>query len=233
MGAAASRSTVRIDTGVAIYLACAVIFLAALTPALLAARTRLGFPAVSVVSGIPVAWYGIYFYTALAAVVAGGAAYARGAGLGPSTVLAVAGVGGYEFLYGTAYAITTARPGLLVPREGLPTSGWDGFGTWIVVEFLVASFGLICWDRFSVDRWVVASGVAFLLGLGAWAVALGWRYPPYDNSALVFLVNTFAEVSGALLVPVAFTSRGRPSVGFVPRVWRRIFRRGESARTAA
>ena len=73
MGATASRPTARTDTGVAIYLACALTFLAALTPALLGARARLGFPGVSLVSGIPVAWYGIYFYTALAALVAGGA----------------------------------------------------------------------------------------------------------------------------------------------------------------
>jgi hypothetical protein len=191
----------------------------------------LGFPAVSLVSGIPVAWRGIYFFTAVALLIGGLVAYLRSANPVQSILLAVAGLAGFECLYGVAYATSTRQFGLLGPRAGLPATGWAGFGTWLVVELLVASVALLYWDRAAVDRWVLSVGVLFVLGLAAWGVGLGWRYPPYDNSAAVFLVNTFTEVTGTLLIPLVFTSRTDPTSDLIHRVWHRTFgpRRSASA----
>ena len=91
--------------------------LAVLAPALLAARLQLGFPTVSSVSGIPVAFHGFYFFTGVAVGAGGFAAFRRGETVAASATLAVAGLGGFEFLYGVAYATSTSQASLLVPRS--------------------------------------------------------------------------------------------------------------------
>ena len=227
------RAPTRRDAGVALYLACAVVTLAVLAPALLAARLQLGFPTVSSVSGIPVAFHGFYFFTGVAVGAGGFAAFRRGETVAASAALAVAGLGGFEFLYGVAYATSTSQASLLVPRWGFPASGWAGFGTWLVVEFLVASLGLICWDRFGFDRTVFAAGLVFAVGLGVWGLLLGWSYPPYDNSPLVYLVNTVTEVAGTLLIPLICTSGSKREEDFVQRFWRRVIRPPIDATTSA
>jgi len=215
----------RFDRWILVYLGCAVLVLAYLSPSLIAARLQLGFPSVSTVSGFPVAWRGIYFFSLLSVALAYLVAHFRKAGVVQSTLLAVAGLGAFEFLYGVAYATSTRRFGLLLPQWGLPATGWAGFGTWLLVEFLVASFALLGWDRAGVDRTVQGVGVLFFLGLVLWGVGLGWSYPPFDNSPAVFFVNTLTEVSGTLLVPLGFTSRPRPDADLVHRAWHRTLGR--------
>jgi hypothetical protein len=208
----------RADMLTAAYLAVAAGALVLLSPALLNARTQLGFPTISYVTGLPVAVHGFYFFTFLALGISGVAAHSRGARPASAAILAVAGLGGFEALYAVTYSVSTSQGSLLIPRWGLPTEGWMGFGTWLVVELVVASFGLVSWDRSGVDKELITAGTIFLLGLVIWDVSLGWNYPPYDNSLAVFLVNTVTEVFGSLLVPLAFTSRSDDGLEFLERI---------------
>jgi hypothetical protein len=212
-----------------LYLAGSLALLIYLAPALLAARSELGFPAVSHVAGVPVAWHGIYFFTGLALALGVLVAFLRGAGGFRSLLLAGAGLAAFEFLYGVVFASSTGRWELFLPRAGLPATGWAGFATWLLVEFLVASFALVGWERAGVDRSVLLVGLVFALGLLAWGLGLGWRYPPYDNAPVVFLVNSLTEVSGSLLLPLMFTTRSLGGAEFAHRIWRGTFGRARPA----
>jgi hypothetical protein len=214
-----------VDVFVAVLLGLTFSVLVYLTPALVAARGQPGVDTSPVVSGVLVAWHGIYFFTVLALALAFLAALRRGAAAIESVILAVAGLGFFEFVYGLTYAVTTSQTRLLLPSSGLPATGWAGFGTWVLAELLVASFVLIGWDRGALDRFGAVAGGLFIFGLTLWDVALGWRYPPYDNSGAVYLVNTLTEVAGTLLLPLVFSTRSRAGPDFLHRMFRRTFGR--------
>jgi hypothetical protein len=214
-----------VDRVVAVYLAGAAGAVLIVVPALLNARSELGFPVVSYASGVPVAWHGIYFFTVLALGISSSAAYLRGARVAVAAVLGVAGLGGFEALYAVAFAVSTSQTNLLLPHGGLPAAGWMGFGTWLLIEILVASFVLVGWDRLGVDSACIGIGIVFLAGLLCWDLLLGWNYPPFDNSLSAYLVNTITEVSGCLVLPLAFTSRANERPDFLHRVGKEIFGR--------
>jgi hypothetical protein len=205
-------------------LAVAVVFLVCLGPYLLTARAQPGVDTFPVVSGIPVGWHGIYFFTVIAVALAFLAALGRGAHAVDSGILAVAGLGFFELVYGVAFASTTGRAALLIPSPGLPTTGWAGLGTWVLAELAVATFALVSADRLGIDRPLVLAGAAFLGGLVLWDLGLGWAYPPYDNSLEVYLVNTWTEVWGTVLLPIAFTADARGSAGYLDRIAARASR---------
>jgi hypothetical protein len=188
-----------------------------LSPGLLAARSLPGVDTTPMVSGIPVGWHGLYFFTILALSIAIVAARLRAAGALGSVILAVAGLGFFEFIYGVAFAATTGRTGLLLLSPGLPATGWAGLGTWVLVELLFASFALVSWDRAGADRLVAVTAALFILGLAIWDLLLDWNYPPFDNSPAVYLVNTLTEVSGTSLLPLIFTARPVKTPDFVHR----------------
>ena len=194
--------------GITVYLAAALVFLTLLAPTLLGARESVA-PGITWVSGFPVAWDGLYFFTGLAVAVTIVSTLRRGAGHLVSPILAVAGMGAYEASYAFAFALTTGDLGRLVPSAGLPGTGWAGFGTWFLAELVVAGLVLVNWEGRGLDRTTVAVGLSFVLLLATWDLLLGWGFPPYQSSVPVLLVNTAAEVTGALWLPLAFTSRRR------------------------
>jgi hypothetical protein len=182
--------------------------LALVAPRLVASREGIP-PGITWVSGFPIAWDGLYFFTGVALAVGFLSALRRGAGWVGSPILALAGLGAYEASYAFAFALTTGGLGRLVPAPGFPATGWAGFGTWFLVELLVASLVVVNWEGRGLDRITVAVALSFVLLLAIWDLVLGWGFPPYQNSAPVLLVNSAAEVTGALWLPLAFTAGAR------------------------
>jgi hypothetical protein len=222
--ARSTRAVSFTDLGIGVFLVGGAAVVVSLIPRLIAARMASGFPPTSAVAGIPVAWHGIFFFTILALGLTFALTLWRGASLPEAAILAIAGLGAFELLYGVAYATTTSHTELLALSPGLPVTGWAGFGTWLLVEFLVGSFALIGWDRAGVDRFVVAAGLLFLVGMTLWDLWLDWWYPPYQNTLGVFLVITLAEVSGSLFSPLIVTARPKQGRGLLGRVWGRVAR---------
>ncbi len=136
--------------------------------------------------------------------------FRRGAGYVGSAVLALAGLGAYEACYAFAFALTSGGLGRLVPSAGLPTSGWPGYGTRFLVELVVAGLAVASWEGRGLDSLTLSVALAFVLLLAVWYLGLGWGYPPFQRSLSVLLVNTGAEVTGVLWLPLAFTGRATP-----------------------
>lgn len=160
--------------------------------------------------GLPLAWDGYYFFTGVALVVTLLLVFRRGAGYVGSAVLALAGLGAYEACYAFAFALTSGGLGRLVPSAGLPTSGWPGYGTRFLVELVVAGLAVASWEGRGLDSLTLSVALAFVLLLAVWYLGLGWGYPPFQRSLSVLLVNTGAEVTGVLWLPLAFTGRVAP-----------------------
>ncbi len=211
----------RVGIGIVVYLGLVLALLALMAPGLLAAREGIP-PGITWVSGFPIAWDGLYFFTGVALAVGFLSTLRRGAGWVGSPILALAGLGAYEASYAFAFALTTGGLGRLVPAPGFSATGWAGFGTWFLVELLIASLVVVNWEGRGLDRITVAVALSFVLLLAIWDLVLGWGFPPYQNSAPVLLVNSAAEVTGALWLPLAFTAgprNGRLPSGSAP--WRR------------
>ena len=183
--------------------------LAILAPELI--RERLGAnPPVAVwVHGVPVGFAGIYFFTVLGVFLTIAASRRRGAPLGTAIALSVLGLAAYEAIYALAFAVASGEPALLIPEPTLPAAGWPAYGTWFLFESVMASLGLVGWKGLGWDRWVGYALVSFLAGLLVWKFALDFQFPPFDDSVAVFLVNTWTEVSGILLWPLALTAHLR------------------------
>lgn len=191
------------------YLAVAGGFLALMAPGLLQARENVP-SGVTWGYGLPLAWDGYYFFTGVALVVTLLLTFRRGAGYVGSAVLALAGLGAYEACYAFAFALTSGGLGRLVPSAGLPTSGWPGYGTRFLVELVVAGLAVASWEGRGLDSLTLSVALAFVLLLAVWYLGLGWGYPPFQRSLSVLLVNTGAEVTGVLWLPLAFTGRVAP-----------------------
>ncbi len=201
--------------GLAALLYCAAVlgFLAIESPRLWAARLALGFPPVSYFAGVPVAVYGIYFYTAASAGAGLVVARLRKAPWRDAIFLAALGVAGYEAVYGVAYAVLQGSPDLLLPALGLPLAGWPGLASWGLVEGLVASLAVYRWRWWGLDRWVVLAVAGFAASMIAWKVLLGLEFPPYATDGLVYPINTAAELSGSIWLPLIATVRRPGTTG--------------------
>jgi hypothetical protein len=195
------------DRAILVYALAVLVTLGLLSPRLLAAREGLGFPLVSTFEGVPVAVEGIYFFTALSFLAGVAVLRYRGTRWPASIALAILGVAAYEALYGVGYALLEGRPSLLVPSPGFPLSGWPGLATWVGLEALVASLAVVAWRRAGIDRALVLDAAVFVGALLLWKLAYGLAFPPGADSLGIFTVNTLAEVSGSLLLPLLFSAR--------------------------
>lgn len=199
-----------------LYVVAVVGFLAALFPSLLHAREGLSFQTITRVSSVPVAFFGVYFFTFMSFTAAMIVAYKRHSGLFAATMLAVSGVAFYEAIYGVSNAIYLGRIALLYPLPGLPATGWSGFGTWLMVEALVASLGVAWYPHFRLGAPAVFALASFLSLLCLWALLFQFEYPPFHNGIGIFVVNSLCEVAGSVFIPLLFyRSLDRPIV--IPR----------------
>jgi hypothetical protein len=189
------------------YCTTVVVLLLLESPRLLAARQAVPFPPVSFVHAVPVAIYGIYFYTGASVAVGLFAARFRAAGWADAGVLSLLGVAGYEAVYGTTYALLQGSPGLLLPAPGLPLSGWAGLASWGLFEGLVASLAIYRWRWWGLDRSVGLAVAGFLVAMIVWKVTLDLSFPPYETNGLVYPINTAAEIAGSLWIPLIATAR--------------------------
>ena len=193
-----------------VYCGAVLVFLAVESPRLWAARLAVGFPPVTYFDGIPVAVHGIYFFTAASAAAGLAVARLRRAPWRDAVLLAGLGVAGYEAVYGLGYALLQGAPGLLVPAAGLPLTGWSGLASWGLVEGLVASLAVYRWRWWGLDRWVALAVAGFVISMVVWKVLLDLEFPPYATNGLVYPINTAAELSGSLWLPLIATVR-RPA----------------------
>lgn len=226
--------------GRAVTLYCVVVvgIIAAEAPRLLAARAGLGFPTVEYYGRWPVAVLGIYFFTALS--LAGGlvVSRSRGAGWVDAVILGVLGVAGFEALYGIGYALLQGDPEHLLLQLGLPVTGWAGMASWVLLEALVASLAIYRWRWGGVDRWVLVALAGFAGSMVVWKLLLDLAFPPFETNAIVYPINTAAELLGSLILPLVFTARGESAEVRRSRrvpLWRPFGRsdRGSGSREAA
>jgi hypothetical protein len=202
--------------GARIYCVGVLVALAAGAPWLIAARSGVPFPRIIWDDGLPEAVLGIYFFTAIALIAGFLAARLRHRSLLGSLLLALIGLAGFETIYGIGYALLQGDPGLLLPRAGLPLSGWPGYATWVVVEAFAASLAIGWWPSIRFDRWVGLATLGFLGGMIAWDVVFALGFPPHANSSGVLFVNTFTEVSGSLILPLACSGRSPAALPVAP-----------------
>lgn len=168
-------------------------------------------PGITWVSGFPIAWDGLYVFPGVALAVGFLSTLRRGAGWGGSPILALAGLGAHEATYAFAFVLTIGGLGRLVPAPGFSATGWPGFGTWSLVELVVASLVVMDWEGRRLDSItvVVVVALSFVPLLATWDLVLGWGFPPYQDFASVLLVNSAAEVTGGAWLPLAFTAGPR------------------------
>ncbi len=185
------------------------VLLAGIAPELIRERLGANPPVAVSVHGVPVGFAGIYFFTVLGVLLAIAASWRRGAPPWTAVTLSVLGLAAYEAIYALAFAVASGEPALLFPEPALPAAGWPAYGTWFLFESVVASLGLVGWKGLGWDRGCGYALASFLAGLLVWKFALDFQFPPFDDSLAVFLVNTWTEVSGILLWPLALTAHLR------------------------
>ena len=195
------------------YLIAAVSFTVYISPRLIFARL-IGFaPGWYFVDGIPVAYYQIYFFTALSFGLGIIIAYMRGANIFISVLLSACGLAFFEFLDQIFYVVTVMKWWLLIPQLSLPPSGWPGFSTWAWAELVFASLALVNYRRLAIDKYVFFTAVAFVIFMLTWIVGFKLQGPPNLNSLSIYFVNTGAEVTGTLLIPFALTGKNLSKTG--------------------
>ena len=160
---------------------------------------------ISYASGIPVAVGGIYFFTFLS--IAASLAVSRIRKfplLATFTLGLLSGLAFYECTYAVIFAIFARNLGLLIPEVSLPASGWTGYSTWFMLELLVIFLSYPTWKMLRLTGGVLLLIMLYLATMVAWMLIYNFQYPPFINSLGVYSVNTIAEVTGALILPVSY-----------------------------
>ena len=162
---------------------------------------------ISYAGGIPVAVGGIYFFTFLS--IAASLAVSRIRKfplLATFTIGLLSGLAFYECTYAIIFAIFSKNLGLLFPEASLPASGWTGYGTWFMLEFLVICLSYPTWKMLRLTREGLLLIMLYFMAMVSWMLIYNFQYPPFINSVGVYSVNTIAEVTGTLILPVSYRS---------------------------
>lgn len=163
--------------------------------------------AISHAGGVPVAVGGIYFFTFLSIAASLTISRIRKFSIFATLTLGLlSALAFYEFTYALIYAIFARDIGLLLPEASLPATGWAGYGTWFMLEFFVVSLSYPLWKDLRLTKDSMLLIALYSVAMVAWILIFNFQYPPFNNSAGVYLVNTIAEVAGTLILPLMYTS---------------------------
>ena len=160
---------------------------------------------ISYADGIPVAVGGIYFFTFLS--IAASLAVSRIRKfplLATFTIGLLSDLAFYECTYAIIFAIFAKNLGLLFPEASLPASGWAGYGTWFMLEFLVICLSYPTWKMLRLTMEGLLLIMLYFVAMVSWMLIYNFQYPPFINSVAVYSVNTIAEVTGTLILPVSY-----------------------------
>ena len=160
---------------------------------------------ISYAGGFPVSVGGIYFFTFLSIAASLTVSRIRKFPLFATFTLGLlSALAFYECTYAIIFAVFARNLDLLVPEASLPVSGWTGYSTWFMLEILVVCLSYPAWKMLHLTREVVLLIVLYLGTMAAWILIFNLQYPPFINSTGVYSVNTIAEVTGSLILPVSY-----------------------------
>lgn len=165
---------------------------------------------ISYAGEIPVAVGGIYFFTFVSIAASLTVSLIRK--FPPYAIFTlglVSALAFYEFTYAMIFALFAREPGLLLPNPDFSTTGWAGYGTWFMLEFLVVCISYPIWKnlRLTLESLVLIS--LYSVAMAAWIIVFNFQYQPFNNSVGVYVVNTVAEVAGTLILPFMYSARQR------------------------
>lgn len=161
----------------------------------------------------PVSIAGIYFFTIISIISAFAVAEIKLRNIFKALFITICGLAFYEAVFALVYAVYSGNMHLLLPEYNLPSSGWPGYATWFLEEILIFLLSYPLWERMKFGRLQAAILMIFFCSFLVWLYGFNFLYPPLSFSPEVLSINTIAEVSGTILLPVSMAPKGSGRTG--------------------
>ena len=127
------------------------VFLVIIAPGLITFRLDSYGASVYYLGSIPIAIGGFYFFTFISILLSLAIAIHKNISIPGAILLSASGLSLFESLLAFSYALYAENLGLLIPVLSFPASGWEGYGTWFVIEILVALISKPYWKTLRIN----------------------------------------------------------------------------------